>query len=108
MRVGMNDEDSGIVIFPAYNEINETVMGFEKHKRCLMTKLSCPISGAACVECGLFRGRHVNCSFFKRNLEVDIPLEEIERRRREAEKELTAEKVWDIMKTPKKGDINTK
>jgi hypothetical protein len=69
-----------------------------------MTKLSCPISGGACVECGLFRARHVNCSFFKRNLEVDIPLKEIERRRRETENELTAERVWDIMKTPKKSN----
>jgi hypothetical protein len=67
-----------------------------------MEKLSCPISGAACVECGLFRGRHVHCSFFKRNLEVDLPLKEIERRRKEAEKELTAEGVWNIIKTPKK------
>ncbi|HVN96803.1 MAG TPA: hypothetical protein VMT62_10260 [Syntrophorhabdaceae bacterium] len=65
-------------------------------------KLSCPISKAACIECGLFRGRHVHCSFFKRNIETDIPHKEIERRRREAEKELTAEGVWDIVKTPKK------
>jgi len=33
---------------------------------------------------------------------VDLPLKEIERRRIEAETELTAEKVWDIMRTPKK------
>ena len=67
-----------------------------------MEKLSCPISGNACIECGLFRGRHVHCSFFKRNLEVDLPLKEIERRRRELESELTAEKAWDIIKTPKR------
>jgi hypothetical protein len=67
-----------------------------------MEKLSCPISGNACIECGLFRGRHVHCSFFKRNLEVDLPLKEIERRRRELERELTAERVWDTIKTPKK------
>lgn len=67
-----------------------------------MEKLSCPISGNVCIECGLFRGRHVHCSFFKRNLEVDLPLKEIERRRRELESELTAEKAWDILKIPKK------
>jgi hypothetical protein len=67
-----------------------------------MEKLSCPISGNACIECGLFRGRHVHCSFFKRNLEVDLPPKEIQRRRRELESELTAEKAWDIIKTPKK------
>lgn len=67
-----------------------------------MEKLLCPISGKACIECGLFRGRHVHCSFFKRNLEVDLPLKEIERRRKEAEKELAAEGVWNIVKKPKK------
>jgi len=88
--------------FPDKQEINGTVIGFGKYKRWPMEKLSCPISGKACIECGLFRGRHVHCSFFKRNLEVDLPLKEIERRRIEAETELTAEKVWDIMRTPKK------
>jgi hypothetical protein len=67
-----------------------------------MEKLSCPISGNACVECGLFRGRHVHCSFFKRNLEMDLPQKEIERRRRELESELTAEGAWEIIKTPNK------
>ena len=67
-----------------------------------MERLSCPISGNACIECGLFRGRHVHCSFFKRNLEMDLPLKEIERRRRELESELTTERVWDIIKPPKK------
>jgi hypothetical protein len=31
-----------------------------------------------------------------------LPQQEIDRRRREAENELTAEKVWDIMRAPKK------
>jgi hypothetical protein len=64
--------------------------------------LSCPISGNACVECGLYRGRHVHCSFFKRNLEVDLAQEEIARLRREAEEELTAEGAWFIRRSPKK------
>lgn len=67
-----------------------------------MEKLSCPISGNACIECGLFRGRHVHCSFFKRNFEMDLSQKEIELRRREAESKLTSEKVWDITKTPKR------
>jgi hypothetical protein len=67
-----------------------------------MEKSTCPISGAVCIECGLFRGRHIHCSFFKRNLELNLSQKEIELRRREAESELTAEKVWDIARTPKK------
>jgi hypothetical protein len=88
--------------FPDKQEINGTMIGFEKYRRWLMEKLSCPISGNACIECGLYRGRHVHCSFFKRNLEMDLTQQEIDRRRREAESELTAEKVWDIMRAPKK------
>ena len=65
-------------------------------------KSTCPISGSACVECGLFRGRHVHCSFFKRNLELNLSQKEIEHRRRESESEFTTEKVWDITKTPKR------
>jgi hypothetical protein len=83
-------------------EMNETMKGFEKYKRWPMEKSTCPISGAVCVECGLFRGRHVHCSFFKRNLELNLSQKEIEQRRREAESELTAEKVWNITKAPKK------
>ena len=75
--------------------------GFEEYKRWSMAKLSCPISGNACIECGLFRGRHVHCSFFKRNLELDLSQKEIERRRRDAESELTAEKAWEIIRTPR-------
>jgi hypothetical protein len=67
-----------------------------------MERLTCPVSGNPCVECGLYRGRHVHCSFFKRNLEVDLGQEEIARRRREAENELTAEGAWDIRKSPRK------
>lgn len=65
-------------------------------------KLACPVSGNACIECGLYRGRHVHCSFFKRNLEVDLSQEEAARRRREKEDELTSEGAWLISKTPKK------
>jgi hypothetical protein len=83
-------------------EIDEIRKGFEKYKRWPMEKSTCPISGAACVECGLFRGRHIHCSFFKRNLELNLSQKEIEQRRREAESELTAERVWDTIKTPKK------
>jgi hypothetical protein len=78
------------------------MIGFEKYKRWPMKKVTCPISGTVCIECGLFRGRHVHCSFFKRNLELNLSQKEIERRRRVAESELTAEKVWDIIRTPKK------
>jgi hypothetical protein len=67
-------------------------------------KLTCPVSGNACVECGLFRGRHVHCSFFKRNIELSLNLHhhEILRRRRVKEEELTAEGVWAIQRAPKK------
>jgi hypothetical protein len=67
-----------------------------------MTKLSCPVSGGACIECGLYRGRHIHCSFFKKNIEIDLSQDEIARRRREMEDHLTLEGVWDIRKTPKK------
>ena len=67
-----------------------------------MTKTTCPVSGGTCIECGLYRGRHVHCSFFKRNLEVDMTQDEILRRRREMEDELTLEGVWDIKRSPKK------
>ncbi len=67
-----------------------------------MEKTACPVSGNACVECGLFRGRHLHCSFFRANLEIDQTQEEILRRRREAEDDLTAQGVWNISKSPKK------
>jgi len=67
-----------------------------------MAKLSCPVSGGACVECGLYRGRHIHCSFFKRNIEIDLHQDEIARRRREMEDQLTLEGAWDIRRTPKK------
>jgi hypothetical protein len=85
---------------PDRQEINETIMVL-KNTRWSMAKLSCPISGNACIECGLFRGRHVHCSFFKRNLELDLSQKEIESRRRDAESELTAEKAWEIIRTPR-------
>jgi hypothetical protein len=67
-----------------------------------MTKVTCPVSGDKCVECGLYRGRHIHCSFFKRNIEIDYSQEEINDRRRKMEEELTVEGVWDIQKMPKK------
>jgi hypothetical protein len=95
------DKTSVIEALPE-QERNETTIGFERYKRWLMEEKSkCPVSGNLCIECGLFRGRHVYCSFFKSNLEVGLPQKEIERRRREVEDDLTAEKVWDIKKTPK-------
>ena len=100
-------KNPALVLLPGRQEIIETVTGFRKYKRWLMEKLSCPISGNACIECGLFRGRHVHCSFFKRNLELDLSQQEIERRRRDAESELTAEKVWGIIRTPKVSKANS-
>ncbi len=67
-----------------------------------MARTTCPVSGGECVECGLYRGRHIHCSFFKRNIEIDYLQEEIIRRRRMQEQELTAEGVWDIQRMPKK------
>ncbi len=88
-----------------YSDVKERGIGAvsENDMRCLMDdKLSCPVSGGACIECGLFRGRHVHCSFFKRNIDLGLSHQEIVERRREKEKELTAEGVWAIQRTPKK------
>jgi hypothetical protein len=84
------------------NVTNETSTDFSDYKRYEMTKLSCPVSGGACIECGLYRGRHIHCSFFKKNIEIDLSQDEIARRRRAMEDHLTLEGVWDIRKTPKK------
>lgn len=67
-----------------------------------MGKVTCPVSGEKCVECGIYRARHIHCSFFKRNIEIDYSQEEILQRRRQTEDELTAEGVWDIERQPKK------
>ena len=75
---------------------------FTENKGSATEKTACPVSGNACIECGLFRGRHLHCSFFKRNLEIDLEQEEIIRLRREAEDDLTAQGVWNISRLPKK------
>lgn len=67
-----------------------------------MSEKTCPVSGNTCIECGLYRGRHLHCSFFRRNLEIDMAQEEIARRRREAEAGLAAEGAWDIRRPVKK------
>jgi hypothetical protein len=97
------EEKPGSMLLPDRAKVEGVATSFAKNQRLRMEeKTTCPVSGNACVECGIFRSRHLHCSFFRANLEIDQSQEEILRRRRETEEELTAEGVWFINKSPKK------